>query len=296
MRPAHTIVSTRVNGVRRGAVRARAALGIAFLVLLGLCLGATPAAAQTSADSSVVLLWTAPGDDGTTGTANRYDLRYRTVAISGTDTLSWWNAATPVSNMPTPRPAGSTDSVRVRGLTPLTTYYFIIRAADEVPNWSGFSNVATKTTSGDATPPAAITTLVVTGTTGTSISIRWNAPGDDGSTGTATSYDVRYSTSAITSSNFGSATQATGEPVPAVAGTQQTMTIAGLSGSRTYYIAMKATDNSGNVSGLSNVVSGTTTDTVAPAAVRDLSYDPDGEPTDLKLAAVDAAAEVADAR
>ena len=244
-------------------------------LLCGAMLLATMAAeiarAQTSADSSIVLTWTAPGDDGTIGRATSYDLRYRTSAISGTDTTSWWNGATQVSGEPLPGTAGSTDSMRVRGLTPLTTYYFIVRAADEVPNWSGFSNVATKTTSGDLTPPAAIVTLAVTGTTGTTMALRWNAPGNNGSTGTAASYDIRYSTSTITTANWGSATPVTGEPAPAIAGTQQVYTITGLTGSRTYYVAMRATDGAGNVAALSNVVNGTTSDTVAPAPVRDLS-------------------------
>jgi len=241
------------------------------------------ALAQTSPDSSVVLQWTAPGDDGNTGRATSYDLRYRTVPISGTDTLSWWNSATLVSGEPVPGTAGSTDSLRVRGLTPLTTYYFIIRAADEVPNWSGYSNVASKTTTGDTTPPAAITTLAVTGTTASSIALRWTATGNNGTTGTATSYDIRYSTSPITSTNWGSASQATGEPAPAVAGTQQVFTLSGLAGSQTYYVAIRASDGSGNQSTLSNVVSGTTTDSVAPAAVRDLSMLglPAGEPMAL---------------
>lgn len=227
--------------------------------------------AQTSADSSVVLQWTAPGDDGNTGRATSYDVRYRTTPISGADTLTWWNGATQASGEPLPGVSGSTDSTRVRGLSPLTTYYFIVRAADEVPNWSGFSNVASKATTGDNTAPAAITTLAVTGTTGTSISIRWTAPGNDGSTGTATSYDIRYSTSPITSANWTTATLATGEPAPAVAGTQQVFTLGGLSGSQTYYMAMRASDGSGNIAALSNVVSGTTTDTIAPTPIRDLS-------------------------
>ncbi|HEU4333428.1 MAG TPA: fibronectin type III domain-containing protein [Candidatus Eisenbacteria bacterium] len=261
---------------------------LAALLALAVGIAGTPATAnaQTSADSSVTLLWTAPGDDGTVGRATAYDIRYRTVTISGTDTLSWWNAATQATGEPVPGNSGATDSMRVRGLLPLTTYYFMIRAADEVPNWSGFSNVATKTTSGDNTAPSAVADLSVTGVTGTSISVRWTAPGDDGATGTASSYDIRYSTSAITSANWGSATQATGEPLPAASGTQQTFTLGGLAGSRTYYIAIRATDDRGNVSLLSNVVNGTTTDTQPPAAVRDLSLLDLGGPERASLARV----------
>ena len=258
---------------------------VAILATLGSLFMAQSSQAQTSADSTITLEWTATGDDGTIGTASSYDLRYRTTAISGTDTLSWWNAATRVTGLPVPHVAGSTDSMRVRGLAPLTTYYFLVRVADEVPNWSGYSNVVARATSGDQTAPGTIADLAVTGTTGTSASIRWTAPGDDGASGTALSYDIRYSTSAITSSNWGSATPVTGEPTPATAGTQQTFTISGLTASRTYYIAMRATDNSGNVSALSNVPTATTLDTVAPAPVRDLSLNQDSGTADPSAAA-----------
>jgi len=222
----------------------------------------------------VVLLWTAPGDDGNTGRATTYALRYRTSNVSGTDTTSWWNAATPVTGLPAPSNAGSTDSMRVRGLTPLTTYYFILRTADEVPNWSAYSNIAVKATGGDNTPPSSVADLTVTGQTGTTLALRWTAPGDDGNTGTATSYDIRYSMSSITSGNWNSATTVTGEPVPAAAGSVQTFTLSGLQGSRTYYVAIRTLDNGGNLSTISNIASGTTTDSVSPATVQDLSYGP----------------------
>ena len=269
----------------RSFTRTARCLLVALLAATGSLFGLQPAQAQTAADSTITLLWTASGDDGTVGTAARYDLRYRTVGITGTDTTSWWSAATPVTGLPTPRAAGSTDSVKVKGFMPLTTYYFVLRVADEVPNWSGFSNLTVKATPGDLTAPAAVADLAVTGTTGTSASIRWTAPGDDGATGTASSYDVRYSNTAITTANWGSATQASGEPVPAVAGTQQTLTISGLTPSRTYYVAIRTTDSSGNISGLSNVPAATTPDTVAPAPVHDLSLNPDSESDDPIIAA-----------
>jgi len=224
----------------------------------------------------VVLVWTAPGDDGNTGRATTYALRYRTSNVSGTDTTSWWSAATPVTGLPAPSNAGSTDSMRVRGLTPLTTYYFILRTADEVPNWSAYSNIAVKATGGDNTPPSSVADLTVTGQTGTTLALRWTAPGDDGNTGTATSYDIRYSTSSITAGNWSSATTVTGEPVPASARAVQTFTLNGLQGRRTYYVAIRTLDNGGNLSSISNIASGTTTDSLAPATVQDLSYGPLG--------------------
>ena len=277
MHPPHR--GSSIASTRNGSVGARLVLVLALAIAMHL-LSAAPAGAQTSADSSVVLQWTAPGDDGNVGRATTYALRYRTTNVSGTDTLTWWNAATAVSGLPAPSTAGATDSMRVRGLTPLTTYYFILRAADEVPNWSGYSNIAVKTTGGDNTPPSAVADLTITGTTGSSLALRWTAPGDDGNSGTATSYDIRYSTSSITAGNWGSATPVTGEPTPTAAGTVQTYTITGLQGSRQYYVAIRTLDNGGNLSSISNIATGTTTDTIAPATVQDLSYGPipqDGE-------------------
>ncbi len=86
--------------------------------------------------------------------------------------------------------------------------------------------------------------------------------GDDGSTGTATTYDIRYSTSTITLVNWGSATQVASEPIPSVAGSAESITVSGLSASTLYYFAMKTSDEVPNESGLSNVPSLTTTSAI----------------------------------
>lgn len=99
-------------------------------------------------DTSATLVWTAPGDDGGLGIASLYDLRYSLIPV-GADTVSWWNTAETVSGEPWPSPAGMPDSCNIQNLFPDTTYYFIIKTADEVPNWSGFSNVAMDSTTNE---------------------------------------------------------------------------------------------------------------------------------------------------
>jgi hypothetical protein len=105
----------------------------------------------------------------------------------------------------------------------------------------------------------------------TSVTLNWTAPGDDGSSGTATAYDIRYSTSPITEQNWDQATQAEGEPTPQIAGSDETFTISDLLPNTTYYFALKTSDEVPNWSALSNVVAVTTLDTEAPAAIADLS-------------------------
>ncbi|MFD0715406.1 fibronectin type III domain-containing protein [Paenibacillus sp. GCM10027626] len=108
---------------------------------------------------------------------------------------------------------------------------------------------------GDTTAPAAVTDLAATSSTASTVSLTWTAPGDDGMTGTASSYEIRYSTSDIKKADWASATQAVGAPAPAPAGTAQSMTVTGLSPATTYYFALRAKDGAGNEADLSNVVS-----------------------------------------
>ena len=151
------------RGIPRGIerrIRRMSAVIVVLCALLSTACAVSAHAQATSRDSTATLAWNAPGDDGTSGRATRYEMRYRNVAIAGVDTTSWWNAATVVSTMPSPSVAGATDSVSVRGLSPAQTWYFILRTADEVPNWSNFSNVAIRSPYVDATPPGPITDLV----------------------------------------------------------------------------------------------------------------------------------------
>ena len=224
---------------------------------------------QTASASSATLSWTAPGDDQNSGTASQYDLRYS----SSTITTANWNLATAAVGEPSPLLAGTNQTFTVSGLNQGATYYFAMRAVDESGNWSVMSNVTSGTTTSDTTPPAPISNLsAVTGPVSGTINLSWTAPGDDQNSGTASQYDLRYSSSTITTANWNLATAAVGEPSPLLAGTNQTFTVSGLNQGATYYFAMRAVDESGNWSVMSNVTSGTTTsDTTPPDPIANLS-------------------------
>lgn len=91
-----------------------------------------------------------------------------------------------------------------------------------------------------------------------SLTITWTAPGNDSMTGTASLYDIRYSTIPLSVSNWASATQVNGEPLPRLAGSTESFTIQGLSPGVTYFVAIKTSDAAGNWSGISNITSATT--------------------------------------
>jgi len=236
---------------------------IDYFELTGVELGPideTPPNAVTNLSSTAVsqhsvnLSWTAVGDDGATGTASQYDLRYSTDPIENNDDFS---AATEVTGEPSPSPSGSQESFEVTGLTSGTTFYFALKVIDDGFNTSEMSNVINASTeAGETNPPSAVSDLTATSSTGNTITITWTAVGDDGMTGTATSYEIRYSTNEILNDNdFNAATPANGEPSPAPSGTQETFIISGLQMETTYYIAMKVLDEELNVSPLSNVTS-----------------------------------------
>jgi hypothetical protein len=110
----------------------------------------------------------------------------------------------------------------------------------------------------------------------------WTAPGDDGSIGTASSYEIRMSTSPINDANFGSASLIPGAPTPVSAGVRQRVTVRGLTHGTTYYFALKTADDVGNVSGISNVVRWDWVyDTAPPAAPAGLTASKQGNSVHL---------------
>ncbi len=118
----------------------------------------------------------------------------------------------------------------------------------------------------DTTPPAAVDDLAIVSSTGSSLTLSWTAPGDDGEIGRASEYDLRFSADSLTAENWDSATRVTNVPLPLDAGSRQTAT-APLPSQGSNFYAIRTADEVPNWSALSNVVRYT----VRPAQVTDLA-------------------------
>jgi hypothetical protein len=121
------------------------------LALILLILILAPVLAYGQSADTVVVHWTAPGDDGDRGIALVYDLRVSESPI----TVENFEQALRVFGMPAPIGAGTRQQVTVRGLTRGTTYYFAIRSTDDVGNRSELSNVTRWDWVLDAAPPGS---------------------------------------------------------------------------------------------------------------------------------------------
>jgi hypothetical protein len=169
----------------------------AAALVLGAALAAAPGPARAD---SVSLSWTATGDDGTSGRATAYELRFSDLPVVGGDTLGWWIATTTSTAgvLPPPANAGTRETYVMSGLPTGTTYYFVLRVGDEVPNWSGFSNVAPKTTgsgSGTLATPGSFAAAAVSG----GVELTWTEPASDAGEG----YHLYRSTGSVQDSLLG---------------------------------------------------------------------------------------------
>src|SRR6185503_5267687 len=101
------------------------------------------------AAGEMLLRWTAPGDDGATGTATLYHIKLSNAPITSGN----FAGATEINlyvDEHAPKAGGAAESLYVFGLTPGNTYYFALVTQDEVPNTSGVSNSPGSTPQGGA--------------------------------------------------------------------------------------------------------------------------------------------------
>ncbi|MBA3052473.1 MAG: hypothetical protein FP827_05220, partial [Candidatus Omnitrophica bacterium] len=213
---------------------------------------------------TVLLKWTAPGDDGTgTANASAYLVKYATKYISTDDFYAPWVSTYTQSWIPAAFGAeeGTTGNRVISSLDQGTTYWFAIKTKDDLNNWSSWTSSgtvswvntsnSTRTLIVPPTPPAAISNLTaLTGDTiqGT-IKLQWTAPGGDGTSGgNASAYEVKYATKYIGTNDYYASwvSTYTQDWIPADAGTEEgtsgNRVISGLNPGAMYWFALKARD------------------------------------------------------
>ncbi len=108
-------------------------------------------------------------------------------------------------------------------------------------------------------PPSKVSDLAAVVIGKTTVPLGFTDAGDDCLSGTATSFEIRRSASAITEANYYSATVVVSNGTPAGSGgTADCYSVTGLTQGTTYYFAITFTDASGNRSPVSNSPSVTT--------------------------------------
>ncbi len=174
----------------------------------------------------------------------------------------------------------TSHTVTLSGLTPNTIYYFRVLSSDQTGN-QATSTGSTFTTQNAPQPdtPAAIEDLTVRAgaSSRNSVILDWTATGADGTEGTASAYDLRMSaqkiiedgsTPALGEINFSAATRINGMAAPKMAGSPESIQVGLLETNSVYYFAIKAIDNTGNISGISTVVNGNAIPPIPVTAVR----------------------------
>jgi 6-phosphogluconolactonase (cycloisomerase 2 family) len=113
--------------------------------------GVSPSSSTLSATAGleqVQISWNSGGDDGMIGNlTGTYRIQYATY------TPTWSTSSTPtdattVSISTTNAVPGSAETHIVTGLTPGVTYYFVLWAGDDIPNWSTISNATSAVPTG----------------------------------------------------------------------------------------------------------------------------------------------------
>lgn len=240
----------------------------------GVAARVTDLEAVAGSATSVTLAWTVPADvDKAGGLA--YDLRYVTLGNEGLARDAWSVAAAPVAMLP----AGQRQQHTVTGLAAGVTYAFSLSARYGTGAWSQPSAPAVGTAAAqpDITPPARVLDLVQFSGNATGVTVAWSLAGDDTVHGRAASYDVRYATEPLTAGTWAAATAVTAVPTAHPNPAKLVVAIDGLASGQAYHVGLKAIDDAGLASGISNTI------VVQPGTMRTLYVREDGTGDYAKL-------------
>jgi len=199
-------------------------------------------------DAEIILRWTAPGDDGMTGTASSYIVKYSTSQITNFDTQG-----TIYTQSWTPQTAGSTEEKVLAGFTPGVTYYFAIVAVDDSNNKGSWStsgvNTANRAPAQNLVPPPP--TNISFYAASNRIVLSWTKP----DVPDINHFKVYYDTDSPNPPYTG--TGATDGPSPINVGNVDFYILSGLTNGVTYYVAITCVDNTNLESTYSTVISTT---------------------------------------
>ncbi|MBD3160948.1 MAG: hypothetical protein GF346_02160 [Candidatus Eisenbacteria bacterium] len=151
-------------------------------------------------------------------------------------------------------PADAT-TFRDTGFRPDWVYTFRVFAYNEAATSPSSKEVPIETRDvEDVVPPAAVTDLRVIRILEDGVEIGWTAPGDDGFLGRAQCYEIRHAPHWVTEGTWDDATVHPESPAVLAGGLPQRFTLRGLDREGEHWIALRAYDESGLPSPVSNQV------------------------------------------
>jgi hypothetical protein len=191
------------------------------------------------APDSVVLGWTAPGGDGTVGSAARYELRVTAVRSEVTNFSSGVR-----TDLPAPDAAGTPERFAFAVNAPGSRLYFCVRAVDAAGNAGAPSNVAILLLPvGGGTQ---VSTLAAFSVRDSTVRLRWRAP-----SAALSGYQVRGARTPLDDASWSAAplvrTLAPG------GGALDSISIGALEPGTSWWFAVRAVPVSGTAGPLSNV-------------------------------------------
>ncbi|WP_052692070.1 S8 family serine peptidase [Teredinibacter purpureus] len=188
------------------------------------------------------------GKTVTGGRLNAYDA----LQLSGPD----WIVLPDIRNGSLTGGESATVELSINALAlPVGDYVIDLVFASNDPENPRVTVPVTVTVTDDGVAPSAIVDLTVSDIADTQAVFNFTATGDDGSQGTATRYDIRYSDERLTEQNWNEASAALVSAQPLGAGETETITVTGLQGNSSLWVGVKVIDFGDLASALSNVVS-----------------------------------------
>ncbi|OGR65740.1 MAG: hypothetical protein A2X31_09905 [Elusimicrobia bacterium GWB2_63_22] len=215
--------------------------------------GLTAADAPDDAGNTVALAWAASPSAGVTAYRIYRDGGYGFSMLASVGGLSY------------------ADAAAVTG----STFTYAVSAFDGwlESGWSAEAEAFSINNSADNAPPSPVGDLAAeTGSAPGMAALAWTAPGGDGDVGTAAHYIIKRSTDPAQDWGAFAVLSGSTKTADGPAGMGESDDIGGLYGGVTYYFTIKAVDQAGNISGLSNTATTwASLDTVPPSPPSGLS-------------------------